>query len=357
LGLLLFPWVGNAQEDTPPPIITAENITELHSTRRLDFSALPAEIHAASGQFVANHDALRVLTFGNHEGEPPLSQAILWGYSEDKIAVNAIDGDSIARYLTDDGLCLYTGYLGYIAIWQLDPELTTATLWHDKIMLASPQDSAVNFWFDDDSTCTGNFHAEIAAAEGELYRMDFTDETMTYSEEPLFTTEDIEFAARVGRIAPPLALTLDFDGTIYRWDMMNNTVKGQVNVGQVAMFGKLNHTGTHYVWQAGDRMSLQLVDFTAGTNTPIVELDYVYISHILLANDADVVIGVDPDNARGTVHAWTTADGKRYDLGTYRDCERVQPDLVKLSDDGTSVIIGCDTGIDIWHVGRETVTN
>src|SRR5688572_30492484 len=102
-----------------PSVINAANITQLQSIQHFDFSELPADISPASGQYVMNPDASRVVSFGNHADEAPASQALLWGYA-DTVRVNAIEGDSIVRHLTNDGKCLYAGYRGYYVIWELD---------------------------------------------------------------------------------------------------------------------------------------------------------------------------------------------------------------------------------------------
>ncbi|MFW5691150.1 MAG: hypothetical protein ACOCXZ_01505 [Chloroflexota bacterium] len=49
--------------------------------------------------------------------------------------------------------------------------------------------------------------------------------------------------------------------------------------------------------------------------------------------------------------AWIVETGERIDLGTYRECSR-QPDMVRLSTDGTTLVIGCDTGLDVWRVSQ-----
>jgi hypothetical protein len=49
------------------------------------------------------------------------------------------------------------------------------------------------------------------------------------------------------------------------------------------------------------------------------------------------------------VVAWDVATGQQYHLGTYRQCNR-PPDMARLSEDGTTLVIACDTGLDIWRV-------
>ncbi len=80
----------------------------------------------------------------------------------------------------------------------------------------------------------------------------------------------------------------------------------------------------------------------------IAPLDGAFIPFMLLSFDASVAIGVNV-GSEPTVIVWDTTTGERYDLGEYRACNR-QPDMVRLSGDGTTLVIGCDTGLNIWRV-------
>jgi hypothetical protein len=53
------------------------------------------------------------------------------------------------------------------------------------------------------------------------------------------------------------------------------------------------------------------------------------------------------------VVAWDVKTGERTILGEYRECNRPQPDMTRLSEDGTTLVIGCDTGLDIWRIVPE----
>lgn len=345
--LLVLPFVlAHAQDETEHEPIDAANFTNLHAVQQLDFADLPPEIENASGQFVMSADAHRIVSFGNRAGDAPFSQAIIWEDGE-IIGVSAIEGDSIVRELSADGNCLYVGYQGYLRGYQLNEVNPTPEYLHAD--LPNPDDIAVNFWAADSLTCDTDFFVEIAATDGQLYsgQVDPTGNFALLDE--LFNLPDVTTAARVGRIPPPLALTIDFDGNLYRWDLTDNQVTGQVNVGEIAMFGKLNRVGTHYMWLSSAQDGLYLADFAAESTQQIVELDEVYISHMILTHAADVVLGVDPYDARGTVSAWSVANGERVELGAYRDCDRTQPDLVQLSRDGARMVIGCDRGLEVWQ--------
>lgn len=348
IGLLVMIAPASAQQPIYP-IISAENIHNLQSAQHLDFETLPAEIVPASGLFVINSDASKVVTFGNIAGGPPLSRAILWGYG-DSLIIHEIADSSIFRVLSNDGNCLYAGYQGSIHIYPLS-ELEAAPI---VLSLNAPADFVNDLWIEDATKCDdGRLYAEITNMNGEtaVWKFDMPSTTPTLAYENLFAVPNQEMAARVGRIPPPLALTMDFDGNLYQWDMTENTLTATVPIGELAMFGAINRAGTHYVWLTQEYNALHVVDFEEQSDEEVADLgDGFYISHLKLTDGADVILGVDPNDKSDTVSAWLVETGERLDLGPYRQCERSQPDLVQLSTDGTTLVIGCDTGIDIWRV-------
>ena len=211
-----------------------------------------------------------------------------------------------------------------------------------------------DLWLQDPTTCGNIVFVEVTDEIGQtaVWQLDTNrPDSPVFVYDQLFAIPNQDAAARVGRVPPPLALTMDFEGHLYRWDMVDNTLTATVSVGELAMFGAINQAGTHYVWLNEDYNALHLVDFEALTDREVASLgDGFYISHLKLTQGSDVIIGVDPKDASGTVSAWLVETGERIDLGPYRQCNRVQPDLVKLSADGTTLVIGCDTGLDIWRV-------
>lgn len=329
--------------------ITAENIRDLQSVQQLDFAAILEGLESASGLFVINSDASKIITFGNAPGQPPLSRAILWGYGED-LSVMPITDSSIFRALSGDGECLYAGYQGFVEVYRLDQTEDDVV----RMALNAPTDFVNDLWLQDPTECGNIIYVEITDRMGQtaVWQLDATQpDAPVFLYDQLFIIPDQDAAARVGRVPPPLALTMDFDGHLYRWDMNDNTLTATVPVGELAMFGAVNQPGTHYVWLNEDYNALHLVDFEALSDREVASLgEGFYISHLRLTQNADVIIGVDPKDAPGTVSAWLVETGERIDLGPYRQCNRVQPDLVQLSRDGTTLVIGCDTGLDIWRV-------
>lgn len=339
-----------AQSDESPSIITAENVEQLQSVSTFDFSDGPESVLPSAGLFSANYDGSKIVTFGRYTDEPPLSLAILWGYGDEPV-VNRIDDGSISRVLSYDGRCLYTGHREYFAVWELQPDADVARLVHRSPTFTG--DAVNNIWVDEDAgqildPCSRLVYAEFIAADASIYIVNYDGEIIQSGLFP--RNNDDEIFARVGRIDPPIALTVTALGEIYRWDMFTNTIETTIEVGDVATYGAMNRFGTTYVWLGTDYNGLYVVDWEAGTNRLLAPLDGAYISHIDVSLDGSLVLGTDPQDNAGTVSAWRVDSGERIDLGEYRTCNRIQPDQVELSRDGTALIIGCDLGIDIWRI-------
>jgi hypothetical protein len=153
---------------------------------------------------------------------------------------------------------------------------------------------------------------------------------------------------RVGRIAPPLALTATKDALLKRWNLEAGEVTATAQLDALPGAGQLNADSSHLVWIDQQFKMLHLLNFESGEDRVITSLGGTYIPFLLLTPKADVLIGVDVGDETNVV-AWDVTNGERIDLGEYRPCNR-QPDMVRLSKDGTTVVIGCDAGLDIWRV-------
>ena len=117
-----------------------------------------------------------------------------------------------------------------------------------------------------------------------------------------------------------------------------------------SQIGQLTLDGRYFAWRDGESKALHLLDFETGKDRVIALLGGVYIPFLLLNFSASVIIGVNVD-LKPIVIAWDTKTGEQLTLGEYRSCSR-QPDMVRLSSDNTTVVIGCDKGFDIWRIGR-----
>jgi hypothetical protein len=153
---------------------------------------------------------------------------------------------------------------------------------------------------------------------------------------------------RVGRIIPPLAITVTQEGLIKRWNLETGEVTAQAQLDTLPAAGQVNSDRRYLAWADQQFEGLHLLDFETGEDRVIALLQGANIPYILLSAEADVIIGVNV-GLEPIVVAWDVPTGERIDLGEYRPCNR-QPDMVRLSKDGTTLVVGCDTGLDIWRV-------
>lgn len=153
---------------------------------------------------------------------------------------------------------------------------------------------------------------------------------------------------RIGRIKPPMAITVTQQGLVKRWNLEMDAPTATVELVSLPGAGQVNASGRYFIWRDAESTSLFLLDFETGENRLIAPLNGTYIPFLLLSVNAEVAIGVDV-GSEPTVVAWDTMTGERYNLGEYRTCNH-QPDMVRLSHDGTTLVIGCDTGLDIWCI-------
>jgi hypothetical protein len=161
---------------------------------------------------------------------------------------------------------------------------------------------------------------------------------------------DTEAFVRIGRIPAPLAITATQAGLVRLWDLETGAVTAEAQLEVAPVFGRVNETtGRQLAWRDPQSETLQVLDFETGENRLVATLDGAYIQALMLTPAADVVLAVHIGDA-AVVAAWTVDDGARIDLGAYRICTRV-PDMVQLSLDGTTLVIGCDTGLEVWRVG------
>ena len=118
-----------------------------------------------------------------------------------------------------------------------------------------------------------------------------------------------------------------------------------------AVFGAVNApAASHLAWTNPLREQLNLLDLETGDNRIVAAIDGAYPQFLLLTKDASAILAVNLD-FQPEVVGWNTKSGERYDLGPYRACGRI-PDRVALSRDGRALVIGCDTGLDIWRVSE-----
>ena len=161
--------------------------------------------------------------------------------------------------------------------------------------------------------------------------------------------DDPDVLIPVGRIPAPHEVTTSQDGVIKLWDMETGMLRREATVEDgPAVFGQINAGAGMFTWRNPQSETLNLLDLESGENRVIAPLNGDYVQAFFLAPDASVILGVNIA-FEPIVVAWDVETGERIELGAYRDCGRV-PDQYRLSPDGTTLTIGCDTGLDIWQI-------
>lgn len=315
--------VVTAQEITT---ISADKVERFQSVQQIDYADFDIDINV--GWFVANPSASELVVFDNHKTLHKIIDGEIvdsWQYVTDSEQIfSVIDGE----YVGDNFYILYTIDNMF---W-----INETPLLIDGIPMEMGRD-------DDYFYIEAQLDNDLM-----LYAL---DESINVVAEMTIPADFDEPVMRIGRIDFPIVVqtTLTGDVTIYNFD----TLLGEYKVGDVpTVFGHVNAPKTHFAWVDPESTLLNLLDLATGENRVVAELDNLYAQYYLLSQDASLVIAVNVDFEPNLV-AWDTDTGERYELGEYRDCERI-PDKAKLSADGSTLIIGCDGGIELWRIVDET---
>lgn len=360
--LLVTAGVLVAQEDESEDIqlipVDADNVAGFGSVLLVDFVDLPGDVGSVdSGWFVLSPDG-RYASVVRQDGGLVVYDT-LTGDVADTYTVIGESGEPAtvleAAYSADGSIiaALHTDGAGYlISLRAISGDGETLVLPFEPV--ETVDDMPVRIWLDDE---TPYVWLEVAAGTFERYfyvaryPLPGAEDTQVISL-PSGPEMDMESFVRIGRIEAPLAITATADGLVKRWDLETGKVTATVQLDVPPVFGRVDDTtGRYLAWRDPASEALNLLDFEGGDNLPIAPLGGEYVQAILLTPPADVVfavaIGDDP-----VVVAWASATGERFDLGPYRTCGRV-PDMVRLSADGTTLVIGCDVGLDIWRISGE----
>ncbi len=345
-----------AQDSTE--VMNAENIERLESVSRIDYAALSGEVGRIElGWFALSADGER-LVVRNRDNELLVLDArgqVLDRYSvpgRDGLPATVLDADFDA---TGDTLAsVHLDGMGYdVAYRQINYQ-------HLQYFRFETSDAPLRIWFDEqvwlevspNDPREGRYVERLLPGALDQYQPGATlsgDEVSTILSGP---ENDPGAFLRIGRIKAPLAVTTSQEGALKRWNLEAGEVTATAQVDSLPGAGQLNASGRYFVWRDAESNDLYVLDFETGDNRLIAPLNGAYVPFLLLTPDADAAIGVNV-GLEPVVAAWDTATGEQYDLGEYRTCGR-QPDMVRLSQDGTTLVIGCDTGLDIWRIaGRE----
>jgi WD40 repeat protein len=322
-----------AQDSPPPPPISAENFRGLKSVARINFEDMAAEFNA--GWFALN-DA------GNLYALVDVTGRVFTLREDNNIEYSFTvleDGNAYPGSLVDatiDKTQLYTVHIidGQTYVGQNLIKLSgfPQSLWvHDERLYIEALPTGM------DSTTQINI---------------FDSNTLNLVDTiPYAPAQDTETIVRIGRIPPPYVVTSSIDGIVKLWNLETGETVYEVDngTGEASVFGNINADATHLVWRDRGSNSLYLLNFETGENRFIDELEGGYVQWFFLINDASVIIAVNTDFEPNII-VWAVETGERIILGEYRQCNRPQPDMARLSADGTTLVIGCDTGLDIWRI-------
>lgn len=168
---------------------------------------------------------------------------------------------------------------------------------------------------------------------------------------PYLPANDSEAVVRIGRVPYPYVVTSSETGIVKVWDLDAQTLLYEVDngTGQPSVFGNINATATHLVWRDNANETLYLLDFLTGKNSPIDALNGDYAQWYFLSIPADLILAAHLGDSPSVI-AWDVMSGERTILGNYRTCNRPQPDMARLSVDGSTLAIGCGLGLEVWRV-------
>jgi len=341
-----------AQDNSP--VITADNLAQLHSVAQTNFVDWEGQIgKVENGWFALNPDGSR-LAMMNRSGEIVISNDA--GEIIDHYAIPGIDNlpssvldmafkqnDSVVVSAHSEGGAYYVAYRSYDAhqteYFRFDTPDVPLRIWDSGLawLEVSPADY------------TRSRYVQVlkpSAFEG--YRKNEVLPPEAVDVLPSGPENDPESFLRIGRIDPPFAITVTQSFLLKRWNLETNEVTATAQLDALPGAGQLSPDGRYFAWRDGDSNALHLLDFKTGNDRIIASLQGEYIPFLLLNSSADVIIGVNVA-LKPIVVAWNTITGERVELGEYRFCIR-QPDMVRLSYDNTTLTIGCDKGLDIWRV-------
>lgn len=328
--------------------IDADNIGQLNSMQTIHFRDLPAAAGAViNGRFYVTNDGRRLAVVNRDSQVVLLSDRgeVLY-VSDMMLTTDGFPATFIDGTFDDRGDV-------FASIHSASSEyfVTLITVeGHERSLVVQSDNKPVDIWLDGEQVWLELVSSEPGRPSSILKLPSLTEERGEIDEPALFQRffDDENSVVRIGRLAPPLAITVTEDGLVQRWDLQSGALTGRVEVAEIPIYGYTTADGNRLLWRDPLSMALHLLDFESDTDKVVVALHGIYIPFIFLSAQADVAIGVYVAD-KPVIAAWDMATGERYDLGLFHQCQR-PPDMVRLSQDGTTLVVGCDTGLDIWRV-------
>lgn len=324
-----------------PEPISAGNLARLQSVTTITFDELPeAAGDIVNGRFFVSTDGARLAVVNRENVVVVLSDSgDLIGTcrvtGRDGLPATFIEGTFGAR--EDTVVSLHTD--GPTSYYVSKCHVTSG-----EQVIWSVAQSLVEVWTD----ASGAVWA--ADINGSVVYIDASGQVSTLT----LPSPDTDPASviRIGRIAPPLAVSVMESGLVKRWNLEAGAVTAVAHIENgLPIYGHISPDGRCLVWRDPPSTGLYLLDFAVNANTIVTQLNGTYIPFVFITPACDVVIGVQIED-QPVVRAWEAATGVRHDLGRFRACSR-PPDMARLSADGTTLMIGCDTGIDIWRAASD----
>lgn len=350
--LCLPEFEAQAQES---PVITAETINQLRSVAKFDFELL--ETAPISANFALNEDSSRVLIVDQARGVVLLDDT---GTIRNRFMVQQDPTSFVTISATDFAA-------EHFLIVATEGETVTLHLGQDDEIMQqialSTRDIPNNAWLDcvnDDCTVWLEMIPTDFTQNTQIVRVPLPEragdsiiEYANLERLPYGPALDETAIVRIGRIPPPYAVTSDENGLVKLWDLRTGEVirEATTGTGQAAVFGALNTAATHLLWRDDFNETLYLLDLEADVNREVDTLNGAYAQWYFLNADVSLALAVNFDFEEA-VFSWNLASGERENLGAYRSCTLPQPDLAQLSADGTTLLIGCDAGLEWWRVTR-----
>lgn len=326
--------------------LTANRIHDFHSVLQVDFAALSEVVgRIESGWLRVRHDGQQVvlLTEANN--------LVVWDIVQDRAVtdyqVKGQDGlpaNMMDAFWTPSGRMILSLHHDGATYTLARFEVQTESL--SIYPLVAQQGTPVRVWGDDEQAwlewmphdSTQIPYITALNADGQ--------EVQRFAS---IAEQDRDSVVRIGRMPAPLAITANEQGAVRLWNLEQEALLHEVTLDQMPVFGHINGVnGRNLVWRDAYSDTLNLVDFESGAQTQVAILNGQYVQALLLGAEADVVLAVNVD-LQPIVWAWVLPNPQPIELGEYRACGRT-PDMVQLSENGTTLVIGCDTGIDVWRV-------
>ncbi|MBL8153412.1 MAG: hypothetical protein JNM70_04440 [Anaerolineae bacterium] len=356
LIVILNVWSVSSQPEPPTPeVITHDNIARLKPVVQIDFADFEAAAGRIDNGWFALHLTAAYLASINRD-----NALVIWDTNGQVAATYTVPGTDglpatvIDAAFTSIGHALISAHIDgqavYVAFQRLDGSLL-------GIKRAATADYPLRIWGD------STFWLEMESAETSLrYVTSFYQAVYWDSRAPIhlgYDTDDPrdllsgpendpDSFFRVGRILPPLAVTTTRTNLAKRWNLENGCVTASAQIDSIPGAAQITPDGRYFAWADGDYAALHWLDFETSETRLVRPLENQFIPFLLLALGGDVIIGVNVGR-EPVIVAWDTLSGKRIDLGEYRPCGR-QPDLARLSADGTTLVIGCDQGLQLWQI-------